>query len=77
VTIKPRVFVLGLPKSGKSTLCKILSEKIGVVHLKMNHIIQQFMTQDSSQGEQLRKHMKSEGRQLEDDMMVSLLIKRV
>lgn len=48
VTIKPRVFVLGLPKSGKSTLCKILSEKIGVVHLKMNHIIQQFMTQDSS-----------------------------
>ena len=40
VTIKPRVFVLGLPKSGKSTLCKTLSEKIGVVHLKMNHIIQ-------------------------------------
>jgi adenylate kinase family enzyme len=44
VTIKPRVFVLGLPKSGKSTLCKILSEKIGVVHLKMNHIINQFIS---------------------------------
>ena len=69
--------MIGLPKSGKSTLCKLLSEKIGVVHLKMNKIIQQFMAQDSAQGEHLRKQMKAEGRQLEDDMMVSLLIKRV
>lgn len=35
------------------------------------------MDQDSLQGEQLRKHLKVEGRQLEDDMLVSLLIKRV
>jgi len=44
------------------TLGKILSEKIGVVHLKMNHIIQKFMSQDSAQGDQLRKHMKTDGR---------------
>lgn len=62
VPIKPRAFVIGLPKSGKSTLCKLLSEKIGVVHLKMNKIIQQFMAQDSAQGEHLRKQMKAEGR---------------
>jgi hypothetical protein len=43
----------------------------------MNKIIHQFMSQDSAQGEYLRKQMKAEGRQLEDDMMVSLLIKRV
>ena len=77
INYKPRIFVLGLPKSGKSDLCKMLSQKIGVVHLKMTHVIQSFMDQDSAQGDQLRKHLKYEGRQLEDDMLVSLIIKRV
>jgi len=39
--------VLGLPKSGKSTVCKMLAEKIGLVHLKMSKIIQFFMDTDS------------------------------
>jgi adenylate/nucleoside-diphosphate kinase len=47
VTVKPRVFIIGLPKSGKSTVCKMLNEKIGLVHLKMTKIIQGFMDQDS------------------------------
>jgi adenylate kinase family enzyme len=77
IPIKPRVAVLGLPKSGKSTVCKMLADKIGLIHLKMSKIIQSFMDIDSVQGEALRKHMKSDGRQLEDDMLVSLLLKRV
>jgi adenylate/nucleoside-diphosphate kinase len=75
--IKPRVFTLGLPKSGKSTVCKMLNQRIGLVHLKMSKIITYFLNQDSAQGEQLRKHLKIDGRQLEDDMLVSLIIKRV
>ena len=47
LTIKPKVMVLGLPKSGKSTVCKMLADKIGVVHLKMSKIIKSFMNQDS------------------------------
>lgn len=39
VSVKAKVFALGLPKSGKSTLCKMLSSKIGIVHLKMSKII--------------------------------------
>ena len=77
ISVKPKVFVLGLPKSGKSTVCKMLVDRVGVVHLKMSKVIQGFMNQDSVQGEQLRKHMKVDGRQLEDDMLISLLLKRV
>ncbi len=50
INIKPKVFVIGLPKSGKSAVCKMLVQKIGVVHLKISKIIQGFMDQDSSQG---------------------------
>lgn len=55
ITVKPRAFVIGLPKSGKSTLCKLLAEKIGVVHLKLPQLVQSFMESDSAQGEHLRK----------------------
>lgn len=47
IPVKPRVAVLGLPKSGKSTVCKMLADKIGLVHLKMSKIIQSFMEIDS------------------------------
>lgn len=43
INVKPRVFVLGLPKSGKSSVCKMLAAKVGLVHLKMSKIIQGFM----------------------------------
>lgn len=43
IPVKPRAFVIGLPKSGKSTLCKLLAEKIGVVHIKLPALIQFFM----------------------------------
>jgi hypothetical protein len=55
----------------------MLAEKIGVVHLKLPALIQFFMDQDSAQGEYLRKQLKYEGRQIEDDMLVSLIMKRV
>jgi len=77
INVKPRCFVIGMPKSGKSTLCKMLAEKIGVVHLKLPALIQSFMDHDSSQGEYLRKQLKFEGRQLEDDTLVSLIMKRI
>ena len=65
--------MIGLPKSGKSTLCKMLAEKIGAIHLKLPQLIQFFMDQDSAQGEYLRKQLKYEGRQIEDDMVVALI----
>ena len=39
IPIKPKIFIIGHPKSGKSTICKKLVERTGVVHLKMTKII--------------------------------------
>lgn len=41
VKIRTCVFVIGKPKSGKSTLAKKLSEKLGLVHIKIKNILNQ------------------------------------
>ena len=39
ITYKPRICVVGYSKVGKSTLCKKLAEKLGVVHLHMPSVV--------------------------------------
>jgi hypothetical protein len=39
VGIKPKLFIIGYPKSGKSALCRKLQEKTGIVHLKIPQIV--------------------------------------
>jgi adenylate kinase family enzyme len=73
LSINPRVVVLGLPKSGKSALCKRMAERIGCVHLQMSKVIQGFMNGDSVESNLLRRTMLEDGRSLSDDMIVSLL----
>jgi len=77
IQIKPKLFVLGYSKSGKSTLCKSLSLKTGVIHLHMPSIIEQFMDRDCVMSDNLRRIMQKEGKQLEDDMLITLLLKRL
>ena len=45
--IKPKLFVHGYSKSGKSTLCQALAKKTGVIHLHMPGIIESFLERDS------------------------------
>lgn len=47
VHIKPKVIVLGLPKSGKSELCTRISNCTGAVHLQMGEIIDRYIQRDS------------------------------
>ena len=47
VLIKPRVLVLGLPKSGKSTLCSRIAEQTGAVHVQMDELIERYIERDS------------------------------
>ena len=56
--------VIGLPKSGKSELCKTISNLTGAVHLKMSKIIEHFIenSRDSLQSDELRKLIKYEGK---------------
>jgi adenylate kinase family enzyme len=75
--MQPKVTVIGLPKSGKSSLCEQLAKCTGAVHLQMDEIIQKYIENDSSQCEKLRVNMKQEGRGIDDVTMVTLLAKRL
>lgn len=44
VLIKPIIFVMGKPKSGKSTIAKLLSAKLNLVRVKVSHLIEEFIT---------------------------------
>lgn len=47
VLIKPRVLVLGLPKSGKSVLCSRIASQTGAVHVQMQELIERYIERDS------------------------------
>jgi hypothetical protein len=70
ITIMPRVVVQGLPKSGKSTLCKRVSEITGAVHLEMEALIEGFVDRDSSFAAKVSTKLKDEGRDLDDLLLV-------
>ena len=73
VWIKPTWFVLGIPSCGKSTVCQRVSSKTGMVHLKIEDIIPEFIKSDWQLGQQLRDQIKR-GRRVSKDSMV---VKRV
>ena len=75
--IKPKVCVIGLPKSGKSDLCAKLSELTGAVHLKMEEIIELFMDRDSDFSAKLRDRTKRQGLDLLKVQLVQLIKKRI
>jgi adenylate kinase family enzyme len=77
VKYAPRVFVQGLPKSGKSTVCKAFEAEAGLVHLKMKRVVEEFAEQDSAQAEKLRQRLRKEGSLLDDETLVRLLVKRL
>jgi len=77
INIKPKIVILGLPKCGKSELAKKLAALTGVVYLKMQHVINEFMDMDCVDSEALRKLTKGEGRALDDETLVNLLQKRL
>ena len=73
ISITPRVVVQGLPKSGKSTLCKRVSEITGAVHLEMEKLIEGFVDRDSSFAAKIAHKLKVEGRDLDDLVLVQLI----
>lgn len=43
VVIKPAVFVIGNPKTGKSTLAKAIAAKLSLVRVKLSSIIEEYI----------------------------------
>lgn len=75
--IKPAVSVLGLPKSGKTTLCQTIADKTGCVYLKMEEIIESHITRDAGYAEDLRIRTKEQGAALDSEDLVRLLVRRL
>jgi len=73
----PRVVVQGLPKSGKTELCKRISTITGAVHLNMEELIESFVDRDSSFAAKVCEKLKKLGRDLDDLLLVQLIQKRV
>lgn len=59
--IKPRVSVIGLPKSGKTVLCERIAAKTGAVHLNMEEIIESYIRRDAIYAYNLRVRTMMQG----------------
>lgn len=58
-------------------MCKTLSQKIGVVHLQVQDIIEDFISRDSSFAARLIDTMKFKGREIDDLNLIQLIGKRI
>lgn len=77
VVTKPRVAILGLPMSGKSTLAAEIAKDTGAVHIQLAEVIEAAVERDSVQGEKIRQQLKAEGRGLDDSLLIGILAKRL
>jgi adenylate kinase family enzyme len=75
--IKPKLCVLGLPKAGKSDLCEMLSKKIGVVHLRVEDMIEDIVTRESSFAHKIVDLLKVRGKEIDDLNIIQILSKRL
>ena len=63
--------------SGKTELCKKISDATGAVHIQMEELIESFVDRDSSFSAKIANKLKKEGRDLDDLLLVQLIQKRV
>ena len=76
LTYRPTCCVIGAPKSGKTCLAEELSKSTGMVHLKLNEIIEWFVDRDCVFSNQLAELVRGNGKELEDGLMIDLLSRR-
>lgn len=43
IDYNPIVFVIGMSKTGKTSLCQVLNKKMNLVHIKISHLIRDFV----------------------------------
>lgn len=55
VVTKPRVSILGLPLSGKSTLAAKIAADTGAIHIQLAEVLEEVVERDSVQGQKIRQ----------------------
>ncbi|EGR31735.1 hypothetical protein IMG5_103090 [Ichthyophthirius multifiliis] len=77
VNIKPIVFVIGKPKTGKSTLSKIIEEQLGIVRIKLSSVLEDYGPQHPCLTYQNAREVLQQGESLSDQQVVDLVLQRV
>ena len=74
VKVIPTVAVIGLPKTGKTTLAANICKRLGLVHIQIQSMIEEFFNQDHQDSGVLKilSDLKK-GKTLSDDKLIDLL----
>jgi hypothetical protein len=77
LNLRPTVVVMGLPKSGKTTLAACLAKNTGMIHLEPSAIVEMFVDRDCYQSKTLSMRIRQQGKEMDDATMVDLITHRV
>jgi adenylate kinase len=77
LTLKPTAVVMGLPKSGKTTLAASLAKNVGMIHLDPASIVEMFIDRDCYSCNSLSLRIRNQGKEMDDASMVDLIARRV
>ncbi len=71
-----QVVLLGLPGAGKGTQAKVLSERLGLLHISTGDMFREAVATETELGMRAQEYM-SRGELVPDDVTISMLLERV
>eukprot|EP00828_Plagiopyla_frontata_P023696 TRINITY_DN3029_c0_g1_i10.p1 TRINITY_DN3029_c0_g1~~TRINITY_DN3029_c0_g1_i10.p1 ORF type:complete len:1472 (-),score=263.93 TRINITY_DN3029_c0_g1_i10:1139-5554(-) len=77
ISYAPRIFIIGLPKSGKSSVAKMLSQNLKVVHIKLSHLFRSLTEQHFSLRQKQAFALLQEGKEVPDEVCIALIRERI
>jgi adenylate/nucleoside-diphosphate kinase len=76
VHIRPIVFVIGKTKTGKTTIAKLLAEKLKLVRIKVSFLLEDFIRFKLDPLSQKAKAQLASGGTVDTEIVIQLLMKR-
>lgn len=70
------IIMLGAPGTGKGTVGKLLSEKLGLVHISSGEIFRSYIKKHDKLGEEIEKYV-SKGNLVPDELSIEIVKKRL
>jgi len=70
------IIMLGAPGTGKGTVGKLLSEKLGVVHISSGEIFRSYIKKHDELGREIEKYV-SKGNLVPDELSIEIVKKRL
>ena len=70
------IIMLGAPGTGKGTVGKLLSEKLGAVHISSGEIFRSYIKKHNKLGKEIEKYV-SKGELVPDELSIEIVKKRL